>query len=151
VSGYILAFPGPVSSLSDIPAPLYPLSLVGSLFLVCSPPPPLLTTQIGALVGSLLGSPLSERFGRRTTMLLNSLVFVVGIAIISTSSSLPATLIGRVICGVATGVVSGVATVYNAEISPPHLRGIFGAMFQLMGVTGVLLVYISGTPPHPLV
>jgi MFS transporter, SP family, solute carrier family 2 (facilitated glucose transporter), member 8 len=53
--------------------------------------------------------------------------------------------LGRVLVGVGIGLISLAVPVYVSEISPTHLRGMFGATFQLFITVGILFVYGVGS------
>ena len=63
---------------------------------------------------------------------------------------------GRFFTGVGVGLFSGVAPLYNAELSPPHMRGLLVSSYQLATILGIMLSfwtgygsnYIGGTGEH---
>ncbi|KAL1658512.1 general substrate transporter [Schizophyllum commune] len=101
--------------------------------------------QAGAFFGALGSAPLSSRFGRRSTLLLFSLVFVVG-AILTVvanggSKGLSEIYAGRVISGFGIGGVSAVSPAYVSECAPKEVRGRITGMFQIMVAFGVMISY----------
>ncbi|KAI0338839.1 general substrate transporter [Trametopsis cervina] len=100
--------------------------------------------QAGAFFGALGSAPISNRIGRRYTLLLFSLVFSVG-AILQTvaggSRGLGYIYAGRVVAGVGIGAISAVAPAYVSECSPKEVRGRITGLFQIMVATGVMLSY----------
>ena len=58
---------------------------------------------VGGLVGALASGPLSERLGRRDSMLYMNISFVIGAVLISTSTSSAQFAIGRIFVGIASG------------------------------------------------
>lgn len=97
----------------------------------------------GMVVGSLIGGYPTEKFGRKTTLILVGLLFI--IAALGTALALsPATFSAfRFIGGVAAGVGSIAAPTYIAEISSAENRGRFGMLFQLNIVLGILVAFLS--------
>ncbi|GBG38533.1 sugar porter family MFS transporter [Mycobacterium montefiorense] len=98
----------------------------------------------GAIIGALAGSKLSERFGRRRTVMMLSLVFVVG----SLASALaPAALelaIARVILGFAVGGATQTVPMYIAELAPSNHRGRLVLTFQIGIGAGIVIATIVG-------
>ena len=99
-----------------------------------------------ALVGSICGVAvagwLSDRFGRKPTMLFSSILFsvsAIGCAICVGFADLVAY---RIIGGVGIGIVSIVSPVYISEISPPKTRGTLVALYQFAITLGFVLAYL---------
>lgn len=97
---------------------------------------------LGAAFGAVFGGPISDRIGRKKTLLWLGAVFTVfGLA----CGLAPNTgfLIGsRFILGLAVGAASGTVPVYLAEIAPAEKRGRMVSMNQFLIVFGQLLVFI---------
>ncbi|MGY1713976.1 sugar porter family MFS transporter [Geodermatophilus nigrescens] len=98
----------------------------------------------GAVIGALVCSRLSERRGRRGTLLIVAGVFVLG----SLGASLapdPLTLsIARVVLGFAVGGATQTAPVYVAELAPSRYRGRLVLFFQIAIGVGILVATIVG-------
>jgi len=96
---------------------------------------------IGCMVGSFLSGIISHRLGRRNSLILTGLLFLVS----AIGSALPETVnelvIYRLLGGVGVGLVSAIAPVYIAEISPSHIRGKLVSVNQLAIVMGFLVVF----------
>jgi MFS family permease len=97
--------------------------------------------------GSLLSGVLLDAYGRRTTLILLFFPFVIGLAIqcaVPQSLNVALLFVGRVITGVACGMVSAPATVYIGETSTKKYRGML-VTWPSVGVSGgILLVYLLG-------
>jgi MFS transporter, SP family, galactose:H+ symporter len=96
---------------------------------------------IGGLVGASAGGAMADRLGRRNTIILTAVLFVIGIWIVVLSHSLTILLTGRFITGVAVGITSVTAPLYLAEIAPPHNRGAFVCIHQFAISVGILVAY----------
>ncbi|KAH8810647.1 MFS transporter [Xylogone sp. PMI_703] len=82
-------------------------------------------------VGTAFNAYLPNRFGRLWTIRIAVLISFVGIALQTAAVNFPMILVGRIIGGVATGIIFGICPVYASEISPPNIRGRVGALFAL--------------------
>lgn len=80
-----------------------------------------------------------DQIGRKSTLVLVSVPFVLGYLLIAYSTHLSMLLVGRILTGLSTGIVSLAVPIYIAEISPPAIRGQLSTIIQL-GVT-IGLVY----------
>ncbi|XP_007942509.1 solute carrier family 2, facilitated glucose transporter member 8 [Orycteropus afer afer] len=99
---------------------------------------------LGAAAGGLLGGWLVDCAGRKLSLLLCTVPFVAGFAIITAAQDVWMLLVGRLLTGLACGIASLVAPVYISEIAYPAIRGLLGSCVQLMVVTGILLAYLAG-------
>lgn len=88
--------------------------------------------QLGAFVACFIAWPLTDRLGRKKTLMLSSLVFCIG-ALIQTinTHSLAAFYVARVIAGLGLGAATVVVPMFNSEMTPKELRGQVGSFFQL--------------------
>lgn len=55
---------------------------------------------LGAIVGSLVSGPASNRFGRKKVVVMADVAFIIGAIIQSTSTTVAMILVGRFILGV---------------------------------------------------
>ncbi|WP_432571424.1 sugar porter family MFS transporter [Kineococcus sp. SYSU DK005] len=98
----------------------------------------------GAVTGALVCSRLGERRGRRGTLLVVAVVFVVG----TTGASLapdPVTLsLARLVLGFAVGGATQTAPVYVAELAPTKYRGRLVLCFQIAIGVGILTATVVG-------
>ena len=106
----------------------------------------------GALIGTVIGvftaGRPSDRWGRRPTLWLMAVLFLVsavGCALTPYDGAWGPHLLGwfRFIGGLAIGGVSVVVPLYIVEVSPGTYRGRLVAMNQLNIVFGILVSYIS--------
>lgn len=99
-----------------------------------------------ALVGSILGVAvagiLSDRFGRKLTMLVAAILFTasgIGCAI---SQSFTELVIYRILGGIGIGVVSIVSPMYISEVAVARWRGTLVSLYQLAITIGFLAAYL---------
>ena len=106
----------------------------------------------GALIGTVIGvfaaGAPSDRWGRRPTLWLMGVLFLVsavGCALTPRSVMWGPHVLGwfRFIGGLAIGGVSVVVPLYIVELAPGHLRGRLVAVNQLNIVFGIVVSYVS--------
>jgi MFS transporter, SP family, galactose:H+ symporter len=97
---------------------------------------------LGALVGALGIGSVSDRIGRRKTLGLEGLVFVVGTALAVFAPGYGTLLTARLIVGLAIGAVSATVPVYLSEISPTEIRGRILTLHQFQITVGILAGYL---------
>jgi sugar porter (SP) family MFS transporter len=99
---------------------------------------------VGAVIGALTCSWLAEHRGRRGTLLLIGIVFVVG-AVAAAVSPNPTTLsLSRLVLGFAVGGATQTAPVYVAELAPTAYRGRLVLFFQIAIGVGIVIATIVG-------
>jgi SP family galactose:H+ symporter-like MFS transporter len=99
----------------------------------------------GAVIGALISGTLSSHFGRRKTILVSAVIFVMGSLLCALSPSEHLLIGARLFLGVAVGVASFTAPLYLSEISPQKVRGSLISMYQLMITIGIVLAFLSNT------
>ncbi|HKJ35227.1 MAG TPA: sugar porter family MFS transporter [Solirubrobacterales bacterium] len=104
---------------------------------------------IGAAFGALGGGRLADRFGRRTTIMLAAVVFIVGSGASAAAPDTLALALSRLLIGVAIGFASTTAPVYISEMAPPSVRGRLVTFFQLSVTVGILVAYLVGLALEP--
>lgn len=99
----------------------------------------------GTVLGSLLGSWPTDRFGRKQTLLWIGVLFLVGSLWSAFAHGVYGFMIARFIGGIAIGVSTVAAPLYISEISPPESRGRLAGMFQFNIVFGILVAFVSNS------
>ncbi|KAK1143269.1 hypothetical protein N8T08_006796 [Aspergillus melleus] len=98
--------------------------------------------QAGAFFGCFFTMPIASRLGRRSGLILSSLIFTVGTILqVVNAHTLGTFYAGRVIAGVGIGAATVLIPMYAAEMSPKEIRGRLGACFQLFFAMGVMIAY----------
>jgi sugar porter (SP) family MFS transporter len=97
---------------------------------------------LAAVVGALLGGPISDAWGRKRTLILAALIFGVGALVASFSPNLAVLVVARVLLGLAIGIASMIVPVYIAEIAPPRVRGALVSLQQFMITVGIMVSYL---------
>lgn len=98
---------------------------------------------IGTVLGALVGSFPSEKFGRRSTLVMIGFAYLISSVGTAAATNWYIFLFFRFVGGMGVGASSVTAPVYISEISPAHARGRLVAMFQFNIVSGILLSYLS--------
>jgi sugar porter (SP) family MFS transporter len=97
---------------------------------------------IGALVGACFGGMIADKLGRKFTLILTSILFIIGTFIAMSADSLRILFMGRIIIGFAIGIVSVATPLYIAEMSDPKHRGALVSLNQFGVTIGILVAYI---------
>ena len=97
----------------------------------------------GAVFGTLISGYFSSHFGRKKTILISALIFIVGSLLCSLAASADILIGARFILGTAVGVASFTAPLYLSEISPQKVRGSMISMYQLMITIGIVIAFVS--------
>lgn len=96
---------------------------------------------VGCLIGAFFSDYLSDTFGRKVTMLITAVLFILN----SVGTALPISfsmfVIFRIVGGIGVGIASMVVPMYIAEIAPPKRRGALVGNYQLAIVIGIVVVY----------
>src|SRR6478735_1450978 len=77
----------------------------------------------GAAVGALSGGRLADKLGRRGTLLVCSLLFLLGAIGCAIAPTVGFMVAARVILGLGVGAAAVTCPLYLAEMAPAHLRG----------------------------
>jgi sugar porter (SP) family MFS transporter len=97
---------------------------------------------VGAVIGALTAGRIADKLGRRLTVLITAVVFVVGVLLAAFTPTFPVLLIARIIIGLAVGSASMVVPLYIGEIVPPRVRGGLVSLNQLAITSGILVSYL---------
>lgn len=97
---------------------------------------------IGALIGALGGGRVADAIGRRPTLLITAVVFIVGQLGAAFSPSLGVLIISRVVTGLAVGTASELVPLFIGEAAPPRLRGSLVSFNQLAITLGILVSFL---------
>jgi sugar porter (SP) family MFS transporter len=98
----------------------------------------------GTMVGAVVGGILSDRIGRRATLLWSAIVFILGSILAPVSPSVAVLVIARSMLGIAIGFTSVTAPVYVSELSPPQSRGRLIGLYQFALTFGIVFANLVG-------
>ncbi|KAL2348498.1 hypothetical protein Fmac_002498 [Flemingia macrophylla] len=100
-------------------------------------------SHVCALPASLVAGRTSDYIGRRYTIILASIAFLLGSALMGYSPFYSILMVGNCIVGVGVAFALVVAPVYSTEISPTSSRGFLTSLPTLSLNTGFLLGYVA--------
>jgi MFS transporter, SP family, solute carrier family 2 (myo-inositol transporter), member 13 len=96
----------------------------------------------GAIIGAAIGGWTTDRFGRRTSILVADFLFFAG-AVVMASATGPAQLVvGRVFVGLGVGMASMTSPLYISEASPARIRGALVSTNGFLITGGQFLAYL---------
>lgn len=96
----------------------------------------------GCLFGAIFAAAINDRIGRRYTLILFSVVFLIGAAIqVGAHHAIGMIYGGRVVAGLGIGGMSSVTPVFVSENCPPETRGRITGLFQEFLVIGSTFAY----------
>lgn len=94
---------------------------------------------LAALFASFGASITTKAFGRKISMLIGGLIFLVGATLNGIAMNLAVLIIGRLLLGVGIGYANQSVPVYLSEMAPPKLRGALNVCFQMAITIGILI------------
>lgn len=97
---------------------------------------------IGCVFGASGAGWLSDRFGRRRTLMVTAVLFTVSAVWAAVPRTLNEFMLARFVGGLAIGAASLLAPLYIAEVAPARHRGRLVSLNQMAIVTGILLAYL---------
>ncbi|GAA4326729.1 sugar porter family MFS transporter [Mucilaginibacter gynuensis] len=98
---------------------------------------------IGTVIGSLLGSRPSDKFGRKNTLYFVAIAYFLSSLGTALSNDWTLFLLFRFLGGLGVGTSSVTAPIYISEVSPAEKRGSLVGLFQFNVVLGILISYLS--------
>ncbi|KAL7932527.1 general substrate transporter [Trichoderma chlorosporum] len=107
---------------------------------------------LGSVIGAIVSWMFVDIIGQPSMLRYGSLIWVFGSAFMALGMGMAMLCIGRVLAGLAVGIVSAIAPVYMAEIAPKDRRGAFmsllytfiGLGFMLQNATQYIATMATG-------
>jgi SP family arabinose:H+ symporter-like MFS transporter len=97
----------------------------------------------GTILGSMLAGIPGEKIGRRDSLRILAVLYLISALGCALAWSLPVLVIFRFIGGLGIGGSSVLGPMYIAEVAPAKWRGRLVGLFQFNIVLGILLAYFS--------
>lgn len=126
----------------------YDIGIINSAFLFIHNDIPMSTFETSLLGGSvlfggafaiLLAGVIADIIGRKKTLILSGLIFIISVGIIYISNSYLELLLARLVQGISVGFITVTVPLYLTETVPALVRGIAVTCFQLFLTAGILI------------
>ncbi|KAK7398746.1 hypothetical protein QQX98_011890 [Neonectria punicea] len=106
----------------------------------------------GGALGCLLSGPIGNRWGRKRTMQIGAVIAIVGTSMQTAAFEVITLMFGRLIAGLAIGIIYFAIPMFQSEISPASHRGMFvglhsqfiGFGYMLSNWVGYAISYAKG-------
>lgn len=98
---------------------------------------------LGAWIGCLLTSKPLDFYGRKKTLIGNSLFYILG-SILCTITNKYTLFMGRFMSGIGVGVTSVACPILLAELAPADIRGAITTMYQVNITASILIASVLG-------
>jgi SP family sugar:H+ symporter-like MFS transporter len=98
---------------------------------------------VGCAVGAFLAGRVADLYGRRPTMLLNAVLFLISACATGAAGSPGVFIASRLLGGLAIGAASVLAPMYIAEVAPAAIRGRLASLQQMAIVLGLFFAFLS--------
>lgn len=103
---------------------------------------------LGGGIGAALGGMICDHLGRRTTIMIADVIFMIGSLILVLARDTETILLGRLTTGIGIAVTNVADTAYLHEISPLRYRGAIVSTNEASISFGFLIAYTAGTLLH---
>jgi SP family sugar:H+ symporter-like MFS transporter len=97
---------------------------------------------IGCFIGAFFAGRLADLMGRRNTMMLAAVLFLVGALVQGSAGSQIVFVIARILGGMAVGAASVLSPAYISEVAPASIRGRLTTVQQIMIITGLTSAFM---------
>ena len=97
---------------------------------------------VGCIIGAVVSGFVSDRYGRKKTLLGCALLFIAASLGTGLAGSFGAFVCFRMLGGIGIGLASALSPMYIAEVTPSRVRGRFVSLNQMTIVIGILLAQI---------
>src|SRR5690242_3708436 len=98
--------------------------------------------SLGAAVGALAAGPLTDRFGRKSLLIADAIIYALGAILSAVAVNAFMLLASRTLIGLAVGADSALATAYIVEFAPAARRGSLAILQQWMITVGIFVSYL---------
>lgn len=96
-------------------------------------------------LGGFVSGPVSQRLGRRRTMMISTVPFVVAWFIFYYAKNADMLFIAQALTGLTGGLLEAPVLTYVAEVTQPHLRGLLSATSTMAVICGVFTQMLTGS------
>ncbi|TFK45873.1 general substrate transporter [Heliocybe sulcata] len=98
----------------------------------------------GCFFGAMGAGWMNDRIGRKRSIQIGAAFALWGCAMQAGANNFACLLIGRIVAGLAIGILSMTVPLYNTEIAPPKIRGfLVGLAQQLIGIGFIVANWVG--------
>ncbi|CAL8991745.1 unnamed protein product [Prunus brigantina] len=94
---------------------------------------------IAALIATFFASYTTRVFGRKMSMFIAGIFFIVGTILNAAAQNLIMLIVGRLLLGCGVGFANQAVPLFLSEVAPTRIRGALNLLFQLMCTIGILV------------
>lgn len=98
---------------------------------------------VGSAIGAFGAGRLSDLIGRRATMMVSALLFIISAVMAAVAGSSEIFIIARIIGGLGVGAASVTSPVYISEVTPARMRGGLSSLQQVMIISGLTGAFVA--------
>lgn len=95
----------------------------------------------GSFLGAIASGFLTDRLGRKKTIQVGCLFWMLGSILICASQNIAMLIVGRIINGFCVGICSAQVPVYISELAPPSKRGRLVGAQQWAITWGIMIMF----------
>ncbi|KAK1136083.1 hypothetical protein K0M31_000652 [Melipona bicolor] len=100
---------------------------------------------VGATAGALCSGSMADKMGRKKSLLLLSVPFLVSWGLILVAKNIRLLYIARFVVGIGVGAGCVLGPTYISEIAEVSTKGTLGALFQLFLTVGIFASFVLGS------
>ncbi|QDS73405.1 hypothetical protein FKW77_008119 [Venturia effusa] len=141
--GNVFSMPAFIHQFAKLP---YPPATAKADFVISSRDQSLITSILsaGTFFGALIAGDCADFFGRSYTIIAGCIIFMIGVVIQMSSTTIPVLAVGRIIAGFGVGFESAIVILYMSEIAPKKVRGALVSGYQFCITIGLMLASCVG-------
>lgn len=96
----------------------------------------------GAIFGAAIGGWMNDKFGRKLSIMVADVLFLIGAIVMAVAPAPWVIIIGRILVGLGVGMASMTAPLYISEASPHRIRGALVSTNGFLITGGQFLSYL---------
>ncbi|MCF6775718.1 sugar porter family MFS transporter [Thiotrichales bacterium 19X7-9] len=100
------------------------------------------SVPLGALFGSMISPIFANRLGRKYSIFISGILFLLSTILVSIADRTLFVEIGRLFMGISIGLSATIVPMYLSEIAPTRVRGALVVLFQLAVTIGLVMAFI---------
>ncbi|CAL8465121.1 g4656 [Coccomyxa elongata] len=97
---------------------------------------------LAGIFSTLVGSTTSRHLGRKATILIAAVSFIIAIGLCAGAEHVAMLIFGRLLLGCGVGLANQAVPLFLSEMAPASYRGAVNNLFQLATTTGILVAQL---------